>query len=441
MVIERQYIGARYVPKFMGAYSATTQYEALSVVDDGYGTSYISKKPTPPNTPLTNAEYWAVYGASSGAILDLQGRMTSAENDINVIKGSILSIGGQISDIDNEVEDVKELLNDVGRMWYIGDSFVGYTVNWCNQLDSMLGKTDSIVTYENGIGYNDPGADSNQKLYEKISAQPVHNDVDVVVVVAGCNDCGVSAAGDLGTYRTAVRNAINQIKLKAPNARKYLFAFNGTFVQPSSTLWADASQYIGDVYTIIRDEVTRHGKCAFLRSVAHQLQFTTLIYSDGVHPDPRGQQLIAQCINSYLAGSETTTKFRKAVTPFIFEMCDMDNVIIQLPGNQDIDISPAINITTGTINTLGIINAPYFPRYNGLVKFIVSRIQCTKTDNSVVNLDGASTILFYPNGAIGLFEVIRDVPDVKSVRISLAGAPCVIDPFEPLHALNNMLDY
>lgn len=68
----RDYIGARYVPKFMGAHDVTQAYEALCVVDNGAGTSYISKIPTPPNTPLTNTVYWAVYGASSGAIINLQ---------------------------------------------------------------------------------------------------------------------------------------------------------------------------------------------------------------------------------------------------------------------------------------------------------------------------------------------------------------------------------
>ena len=78
----RQYIGARYMPKFMGTYDATTAYEALSVVDNGLGTSYISNKPVPAGTPLTDGDYWMIYGASSGAILDLQDRMTDVETDL-----------------------------------------------------------------------------------------------------------------------------------------------------------------------------------------------------------------------------------------------------------------------------------------------------------------------------------------------------------------------
>lgn len=67
-----KYVGSRYVPKFMGTYDATQIYEALCVVDNGLGTSYISQQIVPAGTPLTDTTYWAVYGASSGAIINLQ---------------------------------------------------------------------------------------------------------------------------------------------------------------------------------------------------------------------------------------------------------------------------------------------------------------------------------------------------------------------------------
>lgn len=85
----RQYIGARYVPRFTGTYSPTTIYDALDVVDDGMGTSYIARKTVPAGTPLNNTEYWFVYGASSGAIISLQNRMTQAENDITALQDNI----------------------------------------------------------------------------------------------------------------------------------------------------------------------------------------------------------------------------------------------------------------------------------------------------------------------------------------------------------------
>lgn len=71
-----QYVGARYVPDITGnAYDPTQAYENLVVVDNGMGTSYISRKPVPPGIPLSNTEYWALYGAANGAIINLQNQI------------------------------------------------------------------------------------------------------------------------------------------------------------------------------------------------------------------------------------------------------------------------------------------------------------------------------------------------------------------------------
>lgn len=84
-----KYVGARYMPKFVGTYNATTEYEALSVVDNGLGTSYVSNKPVPAGTPLTDTEYWAVYGAVTGAILDLRNQISDINSDISTINTQI----------------------------------------------------------------------------------------------------------------------------------------------------------------------------------------------------------------------------------------------------------------------------------------------------------------------------------------------------------------
>lgn len=71
-----QYVGARYVPRFIDEpWNDTTGYEALDVVNNGIGTSYIAKKPVPPGTPLSNREYWFVYGSTNGAIINLQNQI------------------------------------------------------------------------------------------------------------------------------------------------------------------------------------------------------------------------------------------------------------------------------------------------------------------------------------------------------------------------------
>lgn len=99
----REYIGARYVPKFMGAFDVTQAYEALCVVDNGMGTSYISKIPTPAGTSLSDTTYWTIYGASNGAIINLQNQI-----------GDLSSL--TTLDKDNLVEAINEVNGDVNRL-------------------------------------------------------------------------------------------------------------------------------------------------------------------------------------------------------------------------------------------------------------------------------------------------------------------------------------
>lgn len=53
----KKYIGARYAPKFMGAWDKASEYAALSVVYTSEQ-SYVSRKTVPANTEITNTEFW-----------------------------------------------------------------------------------------------------------------------------------------------------------------------------------------------------------------------------------------------------------------------------------------------------------------------------------------------------------------------------------------------
>lgn len=63
----RQYVGARYVPKFFENPNGSAEwikgntYEALTIVTY-LGNSYTSKKPVPINTDITNTDYWVITG-------------------------------------------------------------------------------------------------------------------------------------------------------------------------------------------------------------------------------------------------------------------------------------------------------------------------------------------------------------------------------------------
>lgn len=53
----KTYVGARYAPRFMGAWNKTNEYAALSVVYHD-NQSYVSRKTVPAETEITNTEFW-----------------------------------------------------------------------------------------------------------------------------------------------------------------------------------------------------------------------------------------------------------------------------------------------------------------------------------------------------------------------------------------------
>lgn len=76
------YIGMRYVPKYMGAWDESTEYEPLSIVLGTDGNGYTSKKPVPAGTPTSNTDYWALTG-SGNSVID------SVSEEVNSIKTNV----------------------------------------------------------------------------------------------------------------------------------------------------------------------------------------------------------------------------------------------------------------------------------------------------------------------------------------------------------------
>lgn len=97
----RQYIGARYVPKFFDWDGSTewrsgVTYEALTIVTrNGY--NYTSKIPVPSNIgePENNPEYWVVSGMSSEQIESIRQDLTSAQGDITELKEELSAIANE----------------------------------------------------------------------------------------------------------------------------------------------------------------------------------------------------------------------------------------------------------------------------------------------------------------------------------------------------------
>lgn len=118
-LINRQYVGARYVPKIMGEWNKALQYEALSIVTY-MGNSFTSKVPVPTNIDITNEDYW-------------------------------VNTGNYNAQVDGYRQDVNKLSNKIDALPYVTPSMFG--ANGTGLIDD----TDAILT---AIAY----ANTNRKI-------------------------------------------------------------------------------------------------------------------------------------------------------------------------------------------------------------------------------------------------------------------------------------
>lgn len=215
----REYVGARYVPKFMGTYDVTQIYEALCVVDNGLGTSYISKIPTPAGTPLTDTTYWAVYGASSGAIINLQNQIDNIENV------EIPGITNDVNNLDGRVDAIEDSLKK--RYLIIGDSYSQNDAwqQYLSSYDSSLVIDDNIITVAyGGVGFT---ASNDGYTFETMlslvttkltSLGLTDNDISDIVFLGGVNDNLSSSADEA----SAIASCLTAYKLRFPTANYHM---------------------------------------------------------------------------------------------------------------------------------------------------------------------------------------------------------------------------
>lgn len=117
----REYIGARYVPLFIGEWDNTITYEPLSIVQY-QGNSYTSRQFIPIGIEITNEDYWALTGnynaqveAYRQEVQSFDDRITENANDISALE---LAIGdsesGLIHDVSENASDIAALELEIG---------------------------------------------------------------------------------------------------------------------------------------------------------------------------------------------------------------------------------------------------------------------------------------------------------------------------------------
>lgn len=306
------YIGARYVPKFMGTYDATQAYENMVVVDNGMGTSYISTKPTPAGTPLTDSDYWAIYGASSGAIINLQNQIDDINDDLDFLH-------------DNR-------LNNNRRVVVITDSYGkgrGGQVPFTTPLQGFLGvaNDDYFAFAEGGMGFVQNGEDGNtalQLLTSKSNDITDHDTITDVIFALGIND----ATSAVNTIASAITAAVAYTKTTYPGAKIHI-AYIGYEARDSFNV---VSNYLPSLaaYIDTSSELGVH----FLHNVEYVMHYRDFFISDNVHPTTAAGEYLAAAITEAVNFGSANVKIQVSSS---FSETDSNTGVTVVVGTPMID--------------------------------------------------------------------------------------------------------
>lgn len=220
----RQYIGARYVPKFAEPlqWSSAYSYEALTIVTN-LGNSFTSKKPVPAGIDITNTEYWVNTG----------------------------NYNAQVELYRQQTEQVQNALDSIRkeRIIFLGDSYGGAArpFPWWQAIVNAegLSSTDYINKSHGGVGFlhGDPPDNNNKNFLTEAMAAAIDmvgepynwaaEDVSKIIVCGGAfNDikqCGYTLSTVLEDVKEAIDIFGAYCRYTFPNAHLFYFF-------PSNTL-------------------------------------------------------------------------------------------------------------------------------------------------------------------------------------------------------------
>lgn len=152
-LINRQYVGARYVPKIVGEWNKALQYEALSVVTY-MGNSFTSKVPVPANVDITNENYWVNTGNYNAQLENINTEIKNVKNNVSNLRGNIKTIldYGGYNDGTHANENTNALINALNDNKCVYFPSGNYSINFSNIIlnnKSLIGEDETIILPNN----------------------------------------------------------------------------------------------------------------------------------------------------------------------------------------------------------------------------------------------------------------------------------------------------
>lgn len=286
-LINRQYVGARYVPKVMGEWNKALQYEALSIVTH-LGNSFTSKVPVPANVDITNTDYWVNTG-------NYNAQVEAYRKDVAQVK----------TDLNNEIVNRKNDSKD--NILWIGDSYsVNYNHKLPNGVRYMLNAKNWYEYSKGGAGFAGAWAgESFNDLIEKAKNEMSASQKEMikyVYIVGGANDSSFTWTQLKDKVVSTVQNARNSF----PNAQ-VCFIFASCAFDTYQDLFTKAKNMANDNYV----------PCIF--ALPYYYLTGAFYNTDNLHFTEEATNYIISVISNLLCGSSYIPTLTAGLSKACFE--------------------------------------------------------------------------------------------------------------------------
>ena len=300
----RQYIGARYVPKFFenpngsAEWIKETTYEPLTIVTY-LGNSYTSKKPVPLNTEITNTEYWSVTGNYNAQVEQYRQETLKVANDIKIEATNRTNADNALSTRLSRLENRKIIM--IGDSYGIQNDGSVSKFYWEFFRDALglIDGTNFFHSFQSGAGFG-----NKEYLYQLQNVSSSITDKESITdifVCGGWNDSDKSQSyGTDEEFNDGVFRFNDYIVKNYPKARMTLAHIS----------WGNP-QHMPTVYSQMKVSMQRYAEQSsrgwrILSGTEHILhRYESGIWqSDYAHPSQLGQGYLGMYLPSaFLGGS------------------------------------------------------------------------------------------------------------------------------------------
>ena len=289
-LINRQYVGARYVPKIMGEWNKALQYEALSVVTY-MGNSFTSRVPVPANKiDINNEEYWINTGNYNAQVENYR-----------------LEVEQTKKELEEDMSKLPKKINNMSDRFFIfnGDSYgaPSYVNNWVQYCTKMLRIKNSqyINCCIGGSGFDTRFTDTFYSNIKNIESQITDKtNVTDIVCCGGFNDANQYVNND--NINNGIYNFIKYCKDTYPNARIYI-GFIGWFGAGFPNLTNDKFNHSTTVLNLYKNAIDTGA--VYLNGVENIMHNYKLFRTeDFIHPNSTGAKFLGRGIfNAIITGN------------------------------------------------------------------------------------------------------------------------------------------